>query len=123
MTTIHIFVVYRIHVTLYINVDNCITVVLLIPARLLMGFLTVQIKSLLLLLSYRFLSGLPLNDIIKAGGWTFNDIIKAGGWTNAGTFVKHYNKPIGSNVGNSILKVTPHDESPFQENARLALNF
>jgi hypothetical protein len=38
--------------------------------------------------SYGFLSGLPLNDVLKAGGWT-----------NAGTFAKHYNKPIGSNFG------------------------
>ncbi|CAB4007323.1 Transposon Tf2-9 poly [Paramuricea clavata] len=42
--------------------------------------------------SYGFLSGLLLNDVLKAGGWT-----------NAGTFAKHYNKPIGSNFGNSLL--------------------
>ena len=38
--------------------------------------------------SYGFLSGLPLNDVLKAGGWT-----------NAGTFAKHYNKPIHPSRG------------------------
>ena len=38
--------------------------------------------------SYGFLSGLPLNDVLKAGGWT-----------NAGTFTKHYNKPIHPSRG------------------------
>ncbi|XP_028394449.1 uncharacterized protein LOC114518643 [Dendronephthya gigantea] len=42
--------------------------------------------------SYGILLGLPLKDVLKAGGWS-----------NAETFAKHYNKPIESNFGNSIL--------------------
>lgn len=47
--------------------------------------------------SYSFLSGLPLQDILKAGGWS-----------TTGTFAKHYNKPIDSNFGSSILNHFSH---------------
>ena len=43
--------------------------------------------------SYGFSSGLPLKDILKAGGWS-----------NAETFAKHYNKPVSDpNFGHNIL--------------------
>lgn len=31
------------------------------------------------------------------------DILKAGGWSNARTFAEHYNKPISSNLGETLL--------------------
>lgn len=42
--------------------------------------------------SYGLLSGLPLRDILKAGGWS-----------NAEVFARHYNKPLAQNFGNAIL--------------------
>ena len=35
---------------------------------------------------------------------TLPEILKAGGWSNAQTFAKHYNKPIVSNFGTSVLE-------------------
>ena len=37
-------------------------------------------------------SGLPLKDILKAGGWS-----------KAGTVARYYNKPVRANVGSHIL--------------------
>jgi integrase len=42
--------------------------------------------------SYGATSGLPLQDILKAGGWS-----------SEVTFAKHYNKPINPNLGHIIL--------------------
>lgn len=42
--------------------------------------------------SYSAQSGLPLKDILKAGGWS-----------KAGTFARYYNKPVQANFGNHIL--------------------
>ena len=42
--------------------------------------------------SYGFSSGLPLPDILKAGGWS-----------NAGVFARHYNKPVSQNLGSALL--------------------
>ena len=42
--------------------------------------------------SYGMLSGLTLQDVLKAGGWS-----------NAETFARHCNKPITPNFGHSIL--------------------
>ena len=42
--------------------------------------------------SYSVQSGLPLKDILKAGGWS-----------NAGTFARYYNKPVQANFGSHIL--------------------
>lgn len=55
--------------------------------------------------SYGFLSGLPLQDILKAGGWS-----------NAEVFARHYNKPVTQNFGNAILErfsgnVTSHNDN------------
>lgn len=44
-------------------------------------------------------------------GLTIQDILKAGGWTRAGTFAKHYNKPISSNFGTHILNHFNHTNS------------
>ena len=40
----------------------------------------------------------------KASGMTLQEILKAGGWSNAQTFAKHYNKPITRNFGTNILE-------------------
>ena len=37
-------------------------------------------------------------------GLTLQDILKAGGWSNAQTFATYYNKPIATNFGTSILE-------------------
>ena len=37
-------------------------------------------------------------------GLTLQDILKAGGWSNAQTFAKHYHKPIVRNFGTNILE-------------------
>ena len=37
-------------------------------------------------------------------GLTLQDILKAGGWSNAQTFATYYNKPTATNFGASILK-------------------
>lgn len=37
-------------------------------------------------------------------GLTLQDILKARGWTNAQTFATYYNKPIATNFGASILE-------------------
>ena len=42
--------------------------------------------------SYSVQSGLPLQDILKAGGWS-----------NAGTFARYYNKPVQANFGARVL--------------------
>ena len=42
--------------------------------------------------SYSVQSGLPLKDILKAGGWS-----------NAGTFAIYYHKPVQANFGSYIL--------------------
>ena len=42
--------------------------------------------------SYSAQSGLPLKDILKAGGWS-----------NAGTFARYYEKPVEANLGTHIL--------------------
>lgn len=42
--------------------------------------------------SYSAQSGLPLKDILKAGGWS-----------KAGTFARYYNKPVQANFGSHIL--------------------
>lgn len=39
----------------------------------------------------------------SSSGLAINDILKAGGWSRAGTFAKHYNKQICTNFGNHIL--------------------
>lgn len=54
--------------------------------------------------SYGFLLALPLQDILKAGGWS-----------NAEVFAWHYNKPLAQNFGNAILdrfsgNVTHHND-------------
>ena len=43
--------------------------------------------------SYALSTGLPVQDILKAGGWS-----------RAETFAKHYNKPIKNNLGNLMLE-------------------
>ena len=42
--------------------------------------------------SYSAQSGLPLKDVLKAGGWS-----------NAGTFARYYHKPVQANFGSHIL--------------------
>ena len=44
--------------------------------------------------SHGLLSGLPLKEILKAGGWS-----------NAEVFACHYNKPIAQNFGNAVLEL------------------
>lgn len=39
----------------------------------------------------------------KSAGIPLVDILKAGGWTNAQTFAKYYDKPLSRNYGNCIL--------------------
>ncbi|KAL9962673.1 hypothetical protein ACROYT_G031795 [Oculina patagonica] len=51
--------------------------------------------------SYGLSSGLPLQDILKAGGWS-----------NAEVFARHYNKPLAQNFGNAILdRFTRHENN------------
>ena len=45
-------------------------------------------------------------------GLTLQEILKAGGWSNAKTFATYYNKPIETNFGTSILEHFPGSQSP-----------
>ena len=40
----------------------------------------------------------------KSSGLTLQEIMKAGGWSNGLTFAKYYNKPIARNYGSTILE-------------------
>ena len=40
----------------------------------------------------------------KSSGLTLQEILKAGGWSNGLTFAKYYNKPIARNYGSTILE-------------------
>ena len=45
-------------------------------------------------------------------GLTLQEILKAGGWSNAKTFATYYNKPIETNFGTSILEHFQDSQSP-----------